>query len=113
MNQETVFTASAVLDLLMQIDELKDYDIDLRESESGDISLTIGDSVYDLNTDAAEVEVAPEVVDEVSEINEDNLSELENSADVELYPVESGVLKELAKTLMIGGIVRLTKKLLS
>ena len=113
MDQETVFTASAVLDLLMQIDELKDYDIDLRESESGDISLTIGDSVYDLNADAAEVEVEPEVVDEVSEINEDNLSELENSADVELYPVESGVLKELAKTLMIGGIVRLTKKLLS
>ena len=113
MDQETVFTASAVLDLLMQIDELKDYDIDLRESESGDISLTIGDSVYDLNADAAEVEVEPEVVDEVSEINEDNLSELENSADVELYPVESGVLKELAKTLMLGGIVRLTKKLLS
>ena len=113
MNQETIFTASAVLDLLMQIDELKDYDIDLRESDSGDISLTIGDSVYDLNTDAAEVEVEPEVVDEVSDINEENLSELENSANVELYPVESGVLKELAKTLMIGGIVRLTKKLLS
>ena len=113
MNHETVFTASAVLDLLMQIDELRDYNIDLFESGSGDISLTIGNSVYNLGGGATEVEVEPEVVDEVSDINEDNLSELESSADVELYPVESGVLKELAKTLMVGGIVRLTKKLLS
>lgn len=123
-NQETLFTAAAVLDLLRQIDELSDKDIDVFDNESFAL-ITIGDNQYriDYNT-AEEVEVPEEAVDEVTDIIEDTYDELGSSgvdyeevADLEVNDdedvevVEGGIIKEALKTLAIGGLVRLTGKL--
>ena len=106
---ELVFTPAAVLDLLCSIEELKDYDIDFY-SDGKSMSFTIGSSKYDIKTqNAEEVEVSEEVVEEVAEINEENYEPyLDQLADEEV--VEGGLIKELIKTLAIGGLVRLTKK---
>lgn len=123
-NQETLFTAAAVLDLLRQIDELSDKDIDVFDNQSFAL-ITIGDNQYriDYNT-AEEVEVPEEAVDEVTDIIEDTYDELgasgveyEEVTDLEvneagkLDVVEGGIIKEALKTLAIGGLVRLTGKL--
>ena len=123
-NQETLFTAAAVLDLLRQIDELSDKDIDVFDNQSFAL-ITIGDNQYriDYNT-AEEVEVPEEAVDEVTDIIEDTYDELgasgveyEEVTDLEvndagnLDVVEGGIIKETLKTLAIGGLVRLTGKL--
>jgi len=123
-NQETLFTAAAVLDLLRQIDELSDKDIDVFDNQSFAL-ITIGDNQYhiDYNT-AEEVEVPEEAVDEVTDIIEDTYDELgasgveyeevtdlEVNEDGKLDVVEGGIIKEALKTLAIGGLVRLTGKL--
>lgn len=130
-NQETLFTAAALLDFLRQIDELSDKDIDVFDNESFAL-ITIGDNQYhiDYNT-AEEVEVPEEAVDEVTDIIEDTYDELgasgveyEEVTDLEVngdgdlevvesdkQVVEGGIIKETLKTLAIGGLVRLTGKL--
>lgn len=123
-NQETLFTAASLLDFLRQIDELSDKDIDVFDNESFAL-ITIGDNQYhiDYNT-AEEVEVPEEAVDEVTDIIEDTYDELGSSGvdyeevsdivedeDGNLDVVEGGIIKEALKTLAIGGLVRLTGKL--
>lgn len=130
-NQETLFTAAALLDFLRQIDELSDKDIDVFDNESFAL-ITIGDNQYriDYNT-AEEVEVPEEAVDEVTDIIEDTYDELgasgvdyeevsdiveNDDGDLEVVEsdqevVEGGIIKEALKTLAIGGLVRLTGKL--
>lgn len=123
-NQETLFTAASLLDFLRQIDELSDKDIDVFDNESFAL-ITIGNNQYriDYNT-AEEVEVSEEAVDEVTDIIEDTYDELGTSGvdyeevsdivedeDGNLNVVEGGIIKEALKTLAIGGLVRLTGKL--
>lgn len=105
---ELVFTPAAVLDLLSSIEELKDYDIDVYDS--GDkLTFTIGESKYDVNVNVAEnVEAPEEVIEEVAAINEENYEPFQDEASDD-EPVEGGLIKELIKTLAIGGLVRLTK----
>lgn len=114
-NNEILFTTASLLDFLQQIDELSDKDIILNEDNSN-ITVTIGDSTYSINkSDAEEVEVEPEVVDEVAEINETTYEELDNVDYNELGEdeiVEGGIISEALKTLAVGGLVRLTGKLL-
>lgn len=112
--QSIVFTPAAVLDLLSQIDELKDLNISLTQTLSNDIQIQIGESIYIISSeDATEVSVDDSVVEEVEELNESAYQDLDNM-DVELSeePIESGLLKELAKSLLLGGMIRLSKKLL-
>ena len=123
-NQETLFTAAALLDFLRQIDELSDKDIDVFDNESFAL-ITIGDNQYRIDYDTAEeVEVPEEAVDEVTDIIEDTYDELgasgvdyEEVSDIvedengNLDVVEGGIIKEALKTLAIGGLVRLTGKL--
>lgn len=123
-NQETLFTAAAVLDLLRQIDELSDKDIDVFDNESFAL-ITIGDSQYHIDySTAEEVEVPEEAVDEVTDIIEDTYDELgasgveyEEVTDLEvdddgkLDVVEGGIIKETLKTLAVGGLVRLAGKI--
>lgn len=112
---EIVFTPAAVLELLTQISELSEYEISLDESSDGDIQLRIGDSVYHLNTSSAEDVYAPKAsVDAISEIADEAYQDLiESDPYVDRQDVvESGLLKSLAKTLLVGGLVRLTAKLL-
>jgi len=115
MDNEILFTTASLLDFLQQIDELSDKDIILNENDS-EITVTIGDSTYSISKTAAEeVEVEPEVVDEVAEINEatyEELDDVEYNEIAEDEVVEGGLIKEALKTLAVGGMVRLTSKLL-
>ena len=116
MDNEILFTSASLLDFLQQIDELSDKDIIVNEDGST-IAVTIGASTYSINkSDAEDVEVEPSVVEEVSEINESTFEELDG---VEYTPevadeetVEGGIISEALKTLAVGGMVRLTSKLL-
>ena len=131
MNNETLFTAASLLDFLRQIDELSDKDIDVFDNESFAL-ITIGDNQYRIDYDTAEeVEVPEEAVDEVTDIIEDTYDELgasgvdyeevsdiveNDDGDLEVVEsdqevVEGGIIKEALKTLAIGGLVRLTGKL--
>ena len=125
-NNEILFTPAALLDFLRQIDELADYDINVFDNEEFAL-ITIGDSQYRIDFKNAEpIEVPEEVVDEVTDIVEDTYDEL-GAEGVELHDVkdvaitedgnveevvEGGVIKELLKTLAVGGMVRLTGKVL-
>lgn len=114
--QEIIFTPAALLDLLSQIDELKDVNIGITETIDGQIQLQIGNSTYILEADnATEVEVDESVIDAVEDANLYAYEDLADSGQINLdasEPIESGVLKELAKTLLVGGMVRLSAKLL-
>lgn len=110
--EELVFTSASILDLLSSIDELKDKNIDLAETDSG-ISITVGDSTYQIRTsDATPIEVDEDVVQEVDEVTSEAYEDL--SADgVDIKDdIEGGPIKELIKTLMLGGMLRLTSKML-
>lgn len=109
---QLVFTSASILDLLYSIDELKDKNINLTETESG-ISITIGESTYEIDTaNAVEVEVDEEVVEEIDEVTSEAYSELsDNGVDVQ-DEVEGGPIKELIKTLMLGGMVKMTANML-
>lgn len=116
MDNELLFTPAALLDFLRQIDELSDKDISIDETGSA-LNISIGDSSYAISlNDAQDVEVPDEVVDEVADINESTYEELD---DVEYTAIEDtddivagGILSEALKTLAVGGMVRLTSKLL-
>lgn len=104
---EIVLTPAALLDILQQVEELSEYPISVTET-SNMIQIRIGDSTYTLPTsDAESIKVDKDVVEFVSDVNDTTYAELDNSE-----PVESGLLKEIAKTLLVGGMVRLTTKLL-
>ena len=106
---EIVLTPAALLDLLSKIDELSSYDIGLTESMSGGFQLQIGNSIYNIDSDnATDVRVSDEVVDTIGEVNSEAYDNIEESEDY----IESGIIKELAKTLLIGGLVRLSGKIL-
>ncbi len=114
---ELLFTSASIIDFLSNIEELEGKDISLSETESG-IVITIDGISYDINgNEANDVEVEEEVVAEVEGITDEAFDDLENNTDIEIYdedeaPVEGGPIKELAKTLLIGGMVRLAAKTL-
>lgn len=113
-NNEILLTPAALLDFLRQVDELADKDIILDENDSA-ITITIGDSTYNIaKSDAEEVEVPDEVVDEVAEINEttyEEIDDIEYSEISDEEPVECGIISETLKTLAVGGLVRLAGKI--
>lgn len=105
-----VFTPSAILALLTQIDELKDAgDISISEEDNG-VTVKIGDSVYQIESDpSSEVEIDSAAVDEIEDINSEGYDEIGAEYTDGFDNVEGGIIKELLKTLAIGGLVRLTK----
>jgi len=105
-----VFTPSAVLALLTQIDELKDAgDISISEEDNG-VAVKIGDSVYQIESEpSSEVEIDSAAVDEIEDINSEGYYEIGAEYTDGFDNVEGGIIKELLKTLAIGGLVRLTK----
>ena len=120
--KEILFTPASVLSLLVQIDELQDKEIGLTETVDNNIQLQIGDSTYEIIPDGAvDVETSESDLSEVSDANIKTYEELADDGEIELEddsvdlntPVEGGILKEIAKTLLVGGIVRLGSKLLS
>lgn len=114
MMENIIFTPSAVLDLLTQIEELSDTNISMTETFDNKLQLEIGDSTYILSDDAAQVvDVSSDVINKIEDVNQEAYQDLADAGTVDLQsPVESGIIKELAKTLLLGGLVRLSGKLL-
>ena len=115
MNEGILFTPAALLDLLIQIDELKGVDVGVTESPDGTMYVKIGRSTYTIDTsNVTEIPVDEEVVETVQDVNEDAYMNLNDSEEVFIdndpETVESGIIKELAKTLLLGGMVRLSAK---
>lgn len=115
---EILFTPAAVFDLLQNIDELSEYDLEIIQVSTGKIQLRVGESLYNIDTSSAtSVNVDKSVVFDVKAIND---SEYESAVDASYTAdmvsvddeITSGVFKEVAKTLLVGGLVRLTSKLL-
>lgn len=112
---DLVFTPASILDLLNQIDELKDYDIGITETFDNKLQLQIGESIYEFELDDATEVTAPEdVVDSIESINEEAYADLvsEDGFEDTHEVIESGLLKEAVKTLLLGGAIRMIKKLL-
>lgn len=109
-----VFTPASVLSLLTKIDELKDVNIGMTETMDGKLQLSVGESVYELEPEVdTSVEVDDSVVDKIEDVNQQTYEDLAEDGEVELQEeVTGGVLKEIAKTLLLGGMVRLTGKML-
>ena len=114
-NDMLVLTPSALLAFLSNIEELKDLDITIGEDETH-IEVQIGDSSYILESpESSEVEIDEMAVNEISDLDEEGYDELAEDEDIEHLEdvdgdlVEGGIIKELIKTLAVGGLVRLTK----
>lgn len=112
-----LFTPASLIDLLSKIDELSGYDVGVTETLDGKLQLIVGDSVYVIDdAEITNISVDESVEDAVEDANDEAYENLDESIDVglesEVEPIESGVLKEIAKTLLVGGIVRLGSKLL-
>ena len=112
MENELLFTSASILDLLSNIAELSQLNINLIETNDG-VSITIGESTYQINqADAVPIEVDTEVVDEINEVTTDAFDELADSGVRIQDDIEGGPIKELIKTLMIGGMVKMTANML-
>lgn len=112
-NKETklVLTPSALLTFLSQIEEI-DADIEIGvEEEENKLVVYIGDSVYILESpEESELVVDQDTVDDIDGIDQEGFDTLSEEVDMEEEEaVEGGIIKELAKTLLVGGLVRLTK----
>lgn len=106
---EVLYTSAAVVDLLSQISELQGKTIDINETDNQAV-ITIDDTEYTIPyNNATEIEVDDSVIDEVADITDTAYDEMNESTPDD---ITSGILKELAKTLFVGGLVRLTGKLL-
>ena len=109
--EEIIFTPSAVLGLISEIEELKGQDISFQE-DGGKIDLVIGSNKYEIDTTVAEeLQVDDYSIETISNANEAGYEDLADNSNVEFMdaePVEGGIIKELLKTLAIGGLVRLT-----
>lgn len=112
--ENIVFTPASVLSLLTKIDELKDLAIGLTETIDGRLQLQVGDSIYELQNDyMVNIPVDDSVVETIDDVNQDTYEELADDGEIDFQEsITSGVLKELAKTLLVGGMVRLTGKIL-
>ena len=115
-NNTIVFTPAALVDLLTSIDELADVNIGSTQTIDNQFQLQIGDSIYELQPDdETEVPVDIDTVSEIEQINVDAydaIAEDTDMFDISEEPVEAGPIKEIAKTLLIGGMVRLAGKIL-
>lgn len=108
---QILFTTSSLVDFLTQVDELKDVNIGVND-DGENVSISIGDSTYQINPKSVtNIDVSDDDLDQACQANESNYDELEESGSIEVNDsVESGIIKQLLKTLAIGGIVRLAAK---
>lgn len=108
---QILFTPSSLVDFLTQVDELKDVNIGVND-DGEKVSISIGDSTYEIAPKSVtDIDVSDDDVDQVCQANESNYDELEESGSIEIDDsIESGIIKQLLKTLAIGGIVRLAAK---
>ncbi len=113
--EEIVFTPSALLELLSQVTEFSDHKLAISETLSGDVQLQVDDSYYVLKSKNEDLTVDEDVVDTIADINDDVYEELVEDQVDEDQPddyIESGIIKEALKSLLLGGMIRLSSKLL-
>lgn len=112
MKETVVFTPAALLEVLSGIDELKDYQIGITETLDGKLQIQVGSSTYELELQSEQqtIDVTEDIVDKVEEVNEDTYEEL-TEVDTE-EPVTGGIIGELSKNMLLGGMLRLSGKLL-
>lgn len=107
-----LFTPAAVLDLLSQIDELSDLDIGMTETIDGKIQCQIGSSIYEIdNSNATTISVDTSTADTIEDVNEQAYDDIVDEFD-DSETIESGIIKEIAKTLLLGGMLRVGSKIL-
>ena len=106
---DIILTPSALLGFLSQIDELKDKEINFSENDNK-LVVMIDSSQYIIDaSEATEISVDSEVMEQVEEANEDGYDEIDDIEEVGTDEIEGGIIKELVKTLALGGLVRMTK----
>ena len=110
-NSTLLLTPASLVDFLSQIDELSEKSISLN-SDNGYIEVSIGETTYRIRPqDEVNVPVSVDDIDEVNDAADDTYDELVDNGYVENSDeIESGLIKELIKTLAIGGMVRLAAK---
>lgn len=108
--EETLFSTVALAEILSQIEELKSYDIEVKESVNGGVTLSIGNSKYGIVPIADTVEVSNSVMETVVNNIDNEYEELIETIDAP-KSIESGVITKLFKTLLVGGAVKLISKL--
>lgn len=115
-SEELVLTSAGLLELLLNIDEFKDFDFGLVESLDNNLQLQVNDSYYTIQPEntSENVEIDEDSLNQITQINDEAYQELlDNDQVSEQEPIESGLIKELVKTLAIGGLVRLGKNLIT
>lgn len=110
-NSTLLLTPASLVDFLSQIDELSEKSISLNY-DNGYIEVSIGEATYRIRPqDEVNVPVSVDDIDEVNDAADDTYDELVDNGYVENSDeIESGLIKELIKTLAIGGMVRLAAK---
>ena len=110
-NSTLLLTPASLVDFLSQIDELSEKSVSLN-SDNGYIEVSIGEATYRIRPqDAVNVPVSVDDIDQVNDAADDTYDELVDNGYVENSDeIESGIIKELIKTLAIGGMVRLAAK---
>lgn len=110
-NSTLLLTPASLVDFLSQIDELSEKSISLN-SDNEYIEVSIGEATYRIRPqDEVNVPVSVDDIDEVNEAADDTYDELVDNGYIENSDeIESGLIKELIKTLAIGGMVRLAAK---
>jgi hypothetical protein len=110
--QTMVMTLSGLATFLSQIEELQGLDITSYETETG-WEIQVGENTYTVESPVeSDVEVSDEVVEDIVDIDETGWQAVENG-ELGDVSIEGGILKEIVKTLAIGGLVRLTKNALT
>lgn len=110
-NSTLLLTPASLVDFLSQIDELSEKSISLY-SDNEYIEVSIGEATYRIRPqDEVNVPVSVDDIDEVNDAADDTYDELVDNGYIENSDeIESGLIKELIKTLAIGGMVRLAAK---
>lgn len=119
---EVLFTSAAVADLISQLDEYQGKTVHITDTPAG-AEIVIDNATYNIPyQNAEEVQVDEAALEEVTDVLDDAYSRFETDEVLfngvgavhsdEPADITSGILKEVAKTLLVGGLVRLTTKLL-
>jgi len=116
--EDLLFTPAALLDVLTQIEELKDVDLGITETVDGQLQLQVGESTYLLQPEGeTEVDVEESDLEKVEDANMEAYENLESDGEINIEKeadetIESGLIKEAAKALLLGGMIKLSAKML-
>lgn len=113
-----LFTSASVLDLLLQIEELKDYTIGMTETLDGKIQLQIDESIYEIDNNATILKVDDSIIQEIDttiettydELIDDIEQDIDTYEEIDIDIIEGGIIKEVAKSLALGGLIRFARK---